>query len=1660
MGVVYKARQVGLKRLVALKMVLAGPHASEEDLARFRAEAEAVAKFQHGNIVQVYDVGEHDGKPYFSLEYVDGGSLDKRLNGTPQLPEDAARLVETLARAMHYAHRHSIIHRDLKPGNVLLTANGVPKITDFGLAKQLGDEQARTASGSVMGTPSYMAPEQAEGRVRDISPATDVYSLGAVLYEQLTGRPPFKAATLLDTLDQVRSQEPVPLRQFQAKIPHDLQTICLKCLEKEAAKRYADAYELAEDLRRFLAREPIRAKPLGRAARGWRWCRRNPVVASLLTAVGVLVLVVSVGAMVAAVRFGVLAERERDAAGREREAKQEAVNQLVRLNVANGTRLMDEGNPFGALLWFAEALRLDEGDPAREEPHRLRLGTVVDQCPRLVQVLYHEGGITHAEYSPDGHRVLTAGKDGTARVWDAVTGEQLVLLKPGQRIDYAIYSPDARHVLTAAWDAGVVQVCDAASGQPLGSPFKYPGGVRRVWYSPSGHQVLVAGRDAKACVWDPATGKLPIREVPLRLPAVPSEFDALSSYGPFSPDGRLLLTPGDGNQFRLWDAATGAPVGQPLKHRGDLGDGLFSPDGKLVLTSSAQMASPGAYGEVRVWDVATGREVTEPLKHSDMVVSLLFTPGGRRLVTMSPGSSSHAELRIWDVAGWKPLATWTQPASGMAKMVSPDGRRLLTVSGGVFQPSEVGVLDLATGEAVTPSFNYSRWFGGHVSFNADGQRLLIAADDGLVRIWELSRAGSRTLWHGGDEMPGGGKWSDTWGAWVDQVAFSPDGRRVVTACSNNLHRTARVWDASSGAPVTPVLRHTRKVQAASFSPDGLRVLTADEAAGALWDAQTGRLVRSLPAHERRVLAAAFSPDGRRVATAGSGTGQKPQDDPGEVRIWDADSGSPVGPPLMHERPVGSVAFSPDGCYVVTAGGDDAARVWDTVRSQLRTPSLRHKGQVVRAVFSPDGGRVVTASRDGTAQVWDAATGTPLAPPLAHGKTALETVLQASFSPDGRRLITACADNTARVWDAATGRPLTPPLRHGNAVVAASFSPDGRYILTASGYVMGPPSEARVWDAFTGEPITPRLRHRHAREVEGAAFGPDGRRLVTGGRDSTARLWDLVLDSRPVGDLRLLANVLSGYTLDATGSLAPLDPATIRDGWKTLRDRNPETFQSSAGAAAEWHRQQADEGEHEGQWFAVVWHLNRLLEATPDDADLLRRRARAWAMLDDWPKAQADWERLTTRKPADAAAWHQCIAFYQSFGKSAEAASVLDRAVRLASDDAQLRYDHGLARAQQGRPKEAAADFAKALALASKDARLSLQFARDHWEHKRRPEALAAYRQAMRLGPVAAEDHFNLAIALYEQNLLAPAAVAMQQAVAGNPQNAYYHDWLGLLRIRLGKPKEAVGPLREAVKLDPQNVAAHRNLGLALRDTGDLDGSVASLQRAIKLDARDAFNHFELGNTYAAFGRWEQAAAALGQGLALDPGNEWARHGSAALLLRTSDVEGYRRACREMLGRFAKTDQPDIAERLAKTCTLAPGAVPDFAGVLKLADQAVKGTEKHPYYRYFVLTKGLAEYRAGHYAPAVTWLKRAGPRANGSPVDVSAFAVLAMAYQRLGQADEARTALSQSEAIRARKMPDPAKGRRFGSDWVDWLHAEILLREAAGLGEGKKDGSQQ
>ncbi len=733
MGVVYQARHTKLGRIVALKMILSGAHAGEADLARFRTEGEAIARLQHPNIVQIYEVGELGGLPFFSLEFCGGGSLERKLNGTPLPAKEAAQLVETLARAIQAAHEKGVIHRDLKPANVLLAEDGTPKITDFGLAKKL-DDAGQTQSGAIMGTPSYMAPEQAAGKSAEIGPAADVYALGAILYECLTGRPPFKAATALDTVLQVVSDEPVPPSQLQTKLPRDLETICLKCLQKEPHKRYASAGALANDLLRLRNGEPITARPVGAIERAAKWVRRRPTATALLAV-----------SAVAALGFVLLLDRAR------READSRSVTETdlrgqaeTQRDQADAAREQSQDTLARSLYEQAHALRLSrqpgwrwqaldllrEAEKLRARPHRK------DRSP-----------LAEAEKSGPSSRLPTQAdlrrEAATALLLEDARPAPPTTLAASVGMSYGV-SDDGRVALAGFMrlpekiEAGSeipmgVRLFDLSNRQQLGELLiPYTLMSRRMALSPDGTFLAQTEPGRQDVQLRDLPGGTPRATLPLLIGPAPAvaalNYDALV----FSPDARYLAAPrGDGTKtdIFLWDvreprasrhlARVDAPVGS-LSFRGDgrvlafpvggnkiaLADVIAGGEPKVIelplplAPSSAWNANGRNAGQRRLawgagssllaaacvnaagkaaivfWD--TDRQAEQGRWDSDFDVATLrmaFSPNGKRLVA----GDKEGTIRIYDiVAGAEALRLETHHPGGVGLLRWPTDDHLLT----------------------------------------------------------------------------------------------------------------------------------------------------------------------------------------------------------------------------------------------------------------------------------------------------------------------------------------------------------------------------------------------------------------------------------------------------------------------------------------------------------------------------------------------------------------------------------------------------------------------------------------------------------------------------------------------------------------------------------------------------------------------------------------------------------------------------------------------------------------------------------------------------------------------------------------------------------------------------------------------------------------------
>ncbi|NOS71586.1 MAG: hypothetical protein HOP33_16880 [Verrucomicrobia bacterium] len=830
-------------------------------------------------------------------------------------------------------------------------------------------------------------------------------------------------------------------------------------------------------------------------------------------------------------------------------------------------RFIAEDNANDALPFLARSLSLNPVNDAA----LTRLTTLLTYHSWMVPTLRfkHGGPVNSAEFSLDGKRIVTASADGTARVWDASTGQPLIEpMKCSFSVTFAEFSPDAKRIVTGSQD-GITRVWDAQTGQPVTEPMKHGKEtityVSSVHFSPDGKRIVTGSSDNTARVWDAETGQ-PLTE-PLvqgldlkekekkereeREKAKPkgnstvysintvgyvNSADGLTVTGEvsttpvtaqFSSDGERIVTASEDRTARVWDAQTGRPLTELMKHGSGVRAAQFSPDGKRIVTVARD-------GTARVWDAQTGQSLTEPMKHGSGVASAEFSADGKRIVTAAYDNTA----RVWNAQTGQLLedpALHGRPPG--FKQFSPDGKRMVSSSSGRI----ARVWDAQTGRPLTEPMKH----GVSVStaqFSPDGERILTASGDHAAYVWEARTGPPLSLRPPLDLI--NSRRSDAEGA---QPQFSHDGRRIVMPSAD---KTARVWDAQTGEPLTRI-SHDREVVSAQFSPDDQRIVTTSEDKTArLWDAQTGQPVTEPMKHEGELYSAEFAPDGKRIATGSVENTRKsgldlhaPRFSPdgkrlvaawGVNRLWDVQTGQPLTEPI---KGVGKPPqFNPNTPWGI-------AGVLDTQTGQPLIKPMMHGGQVNSAQFSSDGKRIVTASADKTARVWDAQTGQPLTEPMIHGGD----VRTAQFSPDGKRIVTASyyGDATARVWDAQTGQPLTEPISPGGHVFSVQFSPDGKRIVTAS------EGTARVWDAQTGQPLTEPMTHGDkpfSREgfpiVEpfSAQFSPDGKRIVTATTsplDRKAHVWDVAPTQAGCPDWLLqLAEAISGKVLSKEGVLEP------------------------------------------------------------------------------------------------------------------------------------------------------------------------------------------------------------------------------------------------------------------------------------------------------------------------------------------------------------------------------------------------------------------------------------------------------------------------------------------------------------------------------------------
>ncbi|HEX5269736.1 MAG TPA: serine/threonine-protein kinase [Gemmataceae bacterium] len=1083
MGVVYQARQTKLGRVVALKMILSGAHAGGADLARFRTEGEAVARLQHPNIVQIFEVGEHDGLPYFSLEFCGGGSLEKKLAGTPLPPREAAALVEQLARAMGAAHKRGVVHRDLKPANVLLQEAqglqslglGVPKITDFGLAKKI-DEAGQTATGSVMGTPSYMAPEQAGGKSAEVGPLADVYALGAILYECLTGRPPFKAATAMDTLMQVVADDPVPPSRLAPRTPRDMQTICLKCLRKEPHRRYAGADDLADDLGRFLGGEPITARAVGRLERAAKWVRRRPAAAALLAV-----------SAAAALGFVLLLDRARREAGTRSATEASLRGQAeTERDQAAAAREAAQDTLARGLLDQARAVLLSRR-PGRR-------WAALDLVRRAEQLRARQRQVGP---SPDAAAVLPTRDELRREAVAALLLEDAREVSstdvPALAAQVAFASEDGRRLLTIVplgeSAPGKVEVSlrltDLPDGRPIGAvDVSLPLDVGPMGLSPDGTLFAVVGKDGSAVIIDLVEKKERQTLPPPKITGKPLAATALDDRLVFSGDSHYLLAfRGDNKQtdLILWDLRDPSASRHLARVDAQIDDAAFRGDGRTLAyplggtkIALADLAGPGRPRviELPLPPVAANRKTFHP-GHSFSNWALGWSPTAPVLAVACVTPNERGAVVFWDVEGNREAARWDGnfPNELVALAFHPQGRGLAagSVEGDVSYFNLAEQREALRVEGAHPAgVRFVRW-------TADG-RLVCAGMLGYgLKVWELAAPLASAAPLGVDVFG-----RNVSRAWARGMALSKDGSWLTVLRHPQVQELV-LFDRRTGNAAAPQLVALRGPYAPAlvFRPDGRQLAAVSAEEITVWDLPAWHVAFEKQADRAKGVywspSPAFLEDGRLRVPRAEVVGDKAL----RLRVNDVLTGRDAGPPVewLYEPGakeldlIQTPRLSKDGSRLVAVPvsspfsfrGTGPILAWDVSSGELTAKFqgtedspcvasewLSDDGRWLGQIFRPAGGDLNRPpSMDMPFSLWD----------MSAGRKSWQTprgrlVISAAFGAAGRLLAVGYAPSGIEVWDVTRGEPLfrwdPPGLRLAGQL---SFAADGT--LAAAGETGAP-----------------------------------------------------------------------------------------------------------------------------------------------------------------------------------------------------------------------------------------------------------------------------------------------------------------------------------------------------------------------------------------------------------------------------------------------------------------------------------------------------------------------------------------------------------------------------------------------------------------------------
>jgi WD40 repeat protein/serine/threonine protein kinase len=1012
MGTVYMAEQTQpIQRKVALKVIKAGMD-SKPVIARFEAERQALAVMDHVNIARVFDGGTtENGRPYFVMELVHGIPITKYCDDNHLTPRQRLELFVPVCNAIQHAHQKGIIHRDIKPSNVMVTlydGKPVPKVIDFGVAKateqKLTERTLFTKYGTMVGTLEYMSPEQAEMSALGVDTRSDIYSLGVMLYELLTGSTPLtrqrmKDAAFAEILRMIKEEEPPKpstrlsdsgealasisaLRKTEpAKLTKlvrgELDWIVMKCLEKDRNRRYETANGFAMDVQRYLADEPVRACPPSAWYRFRKLARRNRRV--LVTAsVFVVAALVGVGALAVSTVLVWTAnkdlkesiERERIAADRER---REAYFQ--RITVAQRELSIDN---------LAAALRALHDCP--EDLREWEWYYLMRLCNVEPLIIPDTTEVKGVSFSPTGDRLASAGGDGTVKIWNSTTGKLIRAI------------PDA-----------------------------HSDSVVSVAFHPDGKHLASRGADLKVKVWDlTATDQAVFTEQCDATRKVGSSYTVA-----FSPDGRLLATGSDG-EVRLYDWESRQVLGILRGHEKNAISVAFSRDGRRLASAST--------GEgVNLWDTQTwGSPLRTFLTHPHPVSALAFSPDGGRLLAEA---SFNRKVRIWDTATGELRHTFPHDGGVGGVAFSPDGRRLASAG----EEKIVRVWDAATGREVLGLRGHTGPCGC-VAFSPDGHRLASASTDKTIRVWDATplredeRQDILTFTGHGDE--------------IRSVAVSPDGR----VASAGIGGPVKVWDAATGEVGVKFNAHGVTVFCLAWQPDGERIASAGWDGRRhtvwVWDARTGKPVFPLRSGVA-CFAMGFSPDGRYLVTGGGN---------GALQVWNAETGREVGALGTHDQDIRGVVFSRVGGHLATSSGNGEVKLWDVTRLDKEyldgKPAPRHTlparvpGPSLNMAFSPDGKRLATGGEKNLINVRDVQTGNLLQRLPGHRGD----VYTVAFSHDGRWIASGSEDSTVKIWDSRSGELVHTFRGHTGIVTSVAFSLDGRRLVSGSR-----DHRVKVWD---------------------------------------------------------------------------------------------------------------------------------------------------------------------------------------------------------------------------------------------------------------------------------------------------------------------------------------------------------------------------------------------------------------------------------------------------------------------------------------------------------------------------------------------------------------------------------------------------------------------